>query len=82
MTAYKALYPKADIDRLCVHRKVGGRGLMSIEDTITYEEHSINFYILNNSNEVMSSIKKYIKINKERSKSDFKVAQKEERKEK
>ena len=56
MTAYKALHPKADVDKLYVHRKDGGRGLMSIEDTIAYEEHSINFYILNNSNEVMSSI--------------------------
>ena len=82
MTAYKALRPKADVDRLYVHRKDGGRGLMSIQDTIAYEEHSTNFYILNNSNEVMSSIKKRIKINKECSKSDFKVEQKEERKEK
>ena len=56
MTVYKALHPKADVDKLYVHRKDGGRGLMSIEDTIAYEEHSINFYILNNSNEVMSSI--------------------------
>ena len=55
---------------------------MSIEDTIAYEEHSINFYILNNSNVVMLSIKKYIKINKECSKSEFKVEQKEKRKEK
>ena len=82
MAAYKALHPKADVDRLYVHKKDGRRGLMSIEDTIAYEEHSINFFILNNSNEVMSSIKKYIKINKECSKSEFKVAQKEERKEK
>ena len=81
MTAYKALRPKADVDRLYVHRKDGGRDLMIIEDTIAYEEHSINFYISNNSNKVMSSIKKYIKINKECSKSEFKVEQKEERKE-
>ena len=81
MTPYKPLRPKTDVDRLYVHRKNGGRGLMSIEDAIAYEEHSINFYILNNSNEVMSSIKKYIKINKECSKSEFKVEQKE-RKEK
>ena len=50
---------------------------MSIEDTIAYKMHSI--YILNDSNEVMSSIKKYIKVNKE---SEFKVEQKTERKEK
>ena len=76
------MHPKADVDRLYVHRKDGGRVLMSIEDTIAYEEHSINFYILNNSNEVMSSIKKCIKINKECLKAEFKVEQKEERKEK
>ena len=43
MTAYKALHPKAYVDRLYVHRKDGGRGLMSIEKTIAYEKHSINF---------------------------------------
>ena len=47
---------------------------------MSIEEHIINFYILNNSNEVMSSIEQYIEINEERSKSDFKIEQKEERK--
>ena len=32
MTMHKALHPRDDIDRLCVSRKEGGRGLASIED--------------------------------------------------
>ena len=81
MTAYKALHPKAYVERLYVHRKNGGRSLMSIEETIP-KTYIASISILNNSNEVMSSIKKYIKINKECSKFEFKVEQKEERKEK
>ena len=54
MTVYEALHPKAGVDRLFVHRKNEGGGLMSMEDTIAYEEHSINFYFLNNSNHVIN----------------------------
>ena len=34
MTRHKALHPRDDIDRLYISRKVGGRGLASIEDSI------------------------------------------------
>ena len=34
MTMQKALHPRDDVDRLCVSRKLGGRGLASIEDTV------------------------------------------------
>ena len=34
MTMHKALHPKDYIDRLYVSRKVGGRGLTSIEDSV------------------------------------------------
>ena len=34
MTMYKALHPRDDMDRLCVPREVGGRGLSSINDSI------------------------------------------------
>ena len=30
----KALHPRDDIDRLCMSRKEGGRGLASIEDSV------------------------------------------------
>ena len=34
MTMHKALHPRDDVDRLCVSKKEGGRGLASIEDTV------------------------------------------------
>ena len=34
MTMHKALHPRGDVDRLCVSRKEGGRGLASIEDSV------------------------------------------------
>ena len=34
MTMHWALHPRDDIDRLCVSRKEGGRGLASIEDCV------------------------------------------------
>ena len=34
MTMHKALHPKDDVERLCVSRKEGGKGLASIEDSV------------------------------------------------
>ena len=36
MTMHKALHPKSDVDRLYLPRKEGGRGLISVEDTVIY----------------------------------------------
>ena len=33
-TIYWALYPKSDVDRLHIPRKLGGRGLIFIEDCV------------------------------------------------
>ena len=41
MTAYEALHPKADIDRLYVHRKDGEKNLMSIKNTIEYDSSMV-----------------------------------------
>ena len=34
MTIHKALYPRADADRLYVSRKEGGRGIARIDDSV------------------------------------------------
>ena len=34
MTMHKAIHPRDDVDRLYVSRKEGGRGLVSIEDSV------------------------------------------------
>jgi hypothetical protein len=40
LTMYKMHHPKADIDRLCVKRKEGGRGLSHME--AAYKREIIN----------------------------------------
>ena len=45
MTMNKALHPKADVDRLYVSRENGGRGLMSVEECVRLEEHSLSDYL-------------------------------------
>ena len=34
MIMHKALHPRDDVDRQCISRKEGGRGLTSIQDII------------------------------------------------
>ena len=45
LTMHGSLHPRADVDRLYVSRRNGGRGLLSIEDSIAKEENAIAFYI-------------------------------------
>ena len=45
MTMHKALHPRDDVDRLCVSRKKGGRGLASIEDSIDGSIQRLEDYI-------------------------------------
>ena len=51
MTINGALHPRADVDRLYVPRKRGGRGLMSIEEVVQKEENALALYT-HNSNEM------------------------------
>ena len=34
MSAYYALHPQSDVDRLCLPRQAGGRGLLKIRQTV------------------------------------------------
>ena len=42
---HKALYPRDDVDRLYESRKVGGRGLASIEDSVNALIQRLEDYI-------------------------------------
>ena len=53
LTMHGSLHPRADVDRLYVSRKDGGRGLMSIEDSIQKEENSIALYIKNTEEPIL-----------------------------
>ena len=45
MTMHKELHPRDDVDILYVPRKVGGRGLASIEDSVDTSIHRLENYI-------------------------------------
>ena len=45
MTVHKALHPRDDVDRLYVPRKVGGRGLSSIEDSVDTSIQRLEDYL-------------------------------------
>ena len=44
ITMYQGMHPRSDVDRMYVEREKGGRGLMSIEETVRYESHSLKKY--------------------------------------
>ena len=45
MTMHKILYPRDDVDRLYISRKVGGRGLASVEDSVDASIQQLEDYI-------------------------------------
>ena len=71
MTMHGSLHPRADVDRLYLPRKEGGRGLLSVEDSISKEENSIAQYVKNSTQPTLKETKQ-IMINKDpESKEDF-----------
>ena len=44
-TIYGALHPKSDVDRLYIPRKEGGRGLISIEDSVELAIRGLEVYV-------------------------------------
>ena len=62
LTLYGALHPRSDVDRLYVDRKVGGRGLVSVEDLVRHEEKQLNRYMMNSGETVMQAVYERVKI--------------------
>ena len=56
MAMYGGLHPKSDVDRLCVQRKVGNRGLISVERCIRAEENSLGFYVTNSEENLIRGL--------------------------
>lgn len=82
MTIHGSLHPRADVDRLYLPRKEGGRGLLSVEDSINKEENSIAYYVENSSQPTLKETKE-IMLNKEpQSKEAYDEKLKNSRKEK
>ena len=60
MTLFKALHPRADVDRLYVPRKAGGSGLFSIHDTIQLEKSSILSYVAKSEELIIKQVKQHL----------------------
>ena len=45
LTTYRSMHPQADVDRLYLKRKNGGRGMISVEDCIDMETCNLKKYI-------------------------------------
>ena len=50
MTMRRTLHPQADVDRPCIPRNNGGRGMIIVEDCVIVETESLKKYV-ENSNE-------------------------------
>ena len=57
MTMHKALHPNDDVDRLYVPRKVGGRGLASIEDSVDASIQRLKDYIEKHEGGLITTIR-------------------------
>ena len=57
MTLHGVLHPRADVDRLYVSRKKGGRGLRSIFDVVTLEKAAVAEYVENANEPILRKLK-------------------------
>ena len=66
MSAYHAIHPKSNVQRIYIKRKEGGRGLTSIEECIASELRSLHHYIVNSEETLLTAVAKEEGIFKER----------------
>ena len=59
MYSYGAIHPRGDVNHLYVQRDDGGRELMSILNTVQYEEQSMIEYIGNRDIKILTTIQHY-----------------------
>ena len=45
LTIYGVLHPKSDVDRLCIPRKEGGKGLITIKDSVELATRGLELYV-------------------------------------
>ena len=60
MILFKVLHPRADIDRLYVNHKMGGRGLLSIADVIRLEKYSPSVYVNKSKEPIMAKVRDHL----------------------
>lgn len=58
MTMHQALHPKSDIDRLYISRRIGGRGLVQVLQTVEEEKISLSQYLKTSREKLIREILK------------------------
>ena len=61
LTMHGGFHPRSDVDRLYVPKDKGGRGLMAIEETVRYMEQSLYKYVDGKVDDIMRTVKPYMK---------------------
>ena len=56
LTMYGAHHPKADVDRMYLRRGEGGRGLIGVEDCVRIEIDSLEKYLQNSKEELLTAV--------------------------
>ena len=56
MTAHRTLHPQSDIDRLYLPRRIGGRGLLQIRQTVEEEMRNLSEYINSSTESALKEI--------------------------
>ncbi|KAJ7316819.1 hypothetical protein JRQ81_002981, partial [Phrynocephalus forsythii] len=57
MTIHYALHPCSDVDRLYLPRKLGGRGLLKVKQTVEEEKHALADYVKNSTEPALLEVK-------------------------
>ena len=58
LVQYQALHPKSNVTRLCMRRKEGGRGLISVEECCASEMRSLHYYLANSQEVMLKAVAK------------------------
>ena len=65
LVKHGATHPKSNVQRLYIKRKVGGRGLISIEECVSSELRSMHHYLLNSQEILLQAVVIEGKIDKQ-----------------
>ena len=79
ITIYKGMHPRSDVDRLYVESNKGGRGLMSVEDVVRYESHSLKQCTIGSETEIIRKAGLVIKVDSVQCSQEYRSEQKETR---
>ena len=58
MSANRALHPQSDVDRLYLPRKIGGRGLIQIKQTVEEEKRALEEYVSSSNEAALKKVAK------------------------